>query len=80
MYRSYTHREAVVEKVVIGLQGQKGIKTAAVEGWVRGEHCENAYAVGVLGIVVRARFDLEEARALVLVLGRVCAGAGGVWL
>jgi hypothetical protein len=69
-------RQAVVEKMVLGLQGQKGIEAAAVEGWIGGEHCEYAYAVRVLGIVVRARLDFEEAGPLVL--GRVCAG--GVWL
>lgn len=72
MYRACTDRQAVVEKMVLSLQGQKGIEAAAVEGWVGGEHCENAYAVRVLGIVVRARLDLEEAGPLVL--GRVCAG------
>ena len=62
--------------MVLGLQGQKGIEAAAVEGWIGGEHRKYAYTVRVLGIVVRARLDLEEAGPLVL--GRVCAG--GVWL
>jgi hypothetical protein len=71
-----THSQAVVEKVVLGLQGQKGIEAAAVEGRIGGEHREYADTVRVLCIVIRARLDLEEAGPLVL--GRVCAG--GVWL